>query len=120
MTATSVTGKGAGASDKPTLADLAIAASGPVILIADVSSATTFGFSSPPSSGNTVRFPSPLPGGANKYVVSLTSHVAGLVYLYEFIENGAGDFIGFSYIAEAEGEVHYLVVKKGYKPSDVR
>jgi hypothetical protein len=119
MTATSVTGRGQGASDKPTLADLALAAVGPVILIADISEATEVGFSSPPSSGNTVRFPTPLPGGKDKYVVILTSVASGLVYTVDFLEDG-DDFTGFTYIAETEGFVHYMVVKRGYKPSDVR
>lgn len=119
MGATSVTGKGQGASDKPTLADLAIAANGPTIMIADIHTLTSEGITSPPSVNTTVRFP-PLAGGADKYVVSLTTHGGGSVFINEFIENDNGDFIGFSVVAESEGFLHYLVVKKGYKPSDIR
>jgi hypothetical protein len=120
MTASSVTGKGPGSSNKPTLADLSIAAGGPQIVIADVLHTSAVDNASPPASGGTVVFPTPLPGGSEKYVVNLTTVSGGLAYLVDLDENDDGDFVGFSVIVNTECDVHYMVAKKGYKPSDVR
>lgn len=119
MGATSVTGTGPGASDKPNLADLSIAAIGPQIMAAGTFPAVGEEVSSPFAANGTVILPIPLPGGIDKYVVFLTGILTGNTFVTQKIEED-GEMTGFVFGAEAEGDVMYLVVKAGFKPSDLR
>lgn len=113
MAATSVTGVGQGDSGKYTIKDLAILANAPNIIFSGMVEASEI--MSPPSSSNTVVFPYALPGGADNYVIMLTTINAGLAYVSDRDEI-EGNFTGFSFITETDGTLMYLVVKVGSKP----
>jgi hypothetical protein len=115
MGASSVTGTGVGASNKLTSKEMASLANGPSILIAGAIEATET-ITSPPTSGNYVVFPEALPGGAENYIVILTTQNAGNAYVTDMNEDGSGNFSGFDFFVEADGTVMYLVVKIGVKP----
>ncbi len=115
MTATSVTGVGQGESNKPTTKELAAFAEGPSIIFTGITDATD-NMSSPPTAENTVVFPYVLAGGADAYVVMLTSINAGATYISNKAESD-GNFTGFTFVAEAEGSVMYLVAKVGSRPN---
>jgi len=114
MGATSVTGKGIGASNKITTKEMSALANGPDILVAGRMVIETIG--SPPTAGaNTVRFNRVLPGSPDIYTVILTG-IGIQPYLADFIDDDAGDFVGFIAAAEDDGEAMYIVVKNGQKP----
>lgn len=115
MSATSVTGKGLGSSNKPTVKDLAIAANGPAIYFAGIIASADI-IVSPPITGNTIVFPYPIPGGAENYVVILTTLNGGHAYVTDLDENSDGDFSGFSFATEAECDLMYAVISCGMKP----
>lgn len=115
MTASSVTGAGGGESGKLTTKELSLLANGPSIYAAGVIAAEET-ISSPPTTGNTVTLPTPLPGGADSYVVMLTPLNGGLVYVTDMNESD-GNFLGFDFFSDDECDVMYLVVKKGYRPN---
>ena len=114
MGATSVTGKGIGASNKVTTKELSALANGPDILVAGRFEAGPTS-SSPPSSTGIVRFQEPLPGDADNYVVILTG-IGNTPYVAAFLEDG-GNFTGFLGVAEDDGEVMYSGTKAGQKPT---
>lgn len=114
MTASSATGKGLGNSNKPTSKELAKAANGPVILAAGRVNAEEN--MSPPASSNIVRFPYPLPGDADDYVVILTTLNGGSAYVTDMFESN-GHFTGFAVLPESESTVMYMVCKTGHKPN---
>lgn len=114
MAAQSVTGTGTGACDKLTTKELAILATGPSILYSGT--AESFEVASPPSGSNTVVLPKALPGAASNYVVVLTSINAGAVYITELTEED-GDFVSFTFNAESEGSVMYIVASAGIRPT---
>lgn len=116
MSASSVTGSGVGASRKPTSNELAILANGPNIIFTGLIEATD-GIASPPITLASVVFNYPLPGGADNYVVLLTTINAGYAYVADRDEDGEGNFTGFSVIAEEDGTVMYLVAKVGQRPN---
>lgn len=117
MPATSVTGKGKGAANKPTFDEMSTSTNGPVIIFTGIVESTE-GVSSPPTEGsNTVNFPYPLEGGEDKYVVILTTINAGYVYVSDRDEDDDGKFTGFTFITETEGSVMYLVARVGQKPN---
>ena len=119
--ATSVTGvSGAGTSGKYTTTELAILANGPSIFftgIIEVDGSSSSPPSSPPSSTNTLVFPYALVGGAEHYVVLLTTLNGGAAYVTDTDEDSDGNFIGFSLIAEADCSVMYLVANAGIRPT---
>ena len=115
MAASSVTGKGIGASDKPTSKELATIGNGPSILIAGTIESEG-GMSSPPSSSNTVVFPNALPGAASKYIVILTTLNGGYAYVTHKDETD-GNFVGFDFVTEADCTLMYIVTKIGSKPN---
>lgn len=114
MGASSVTGSGEGSAGTITGKELAILANGPSIIFTGIAEAVDSNMS-PPSVSNTVVFPYPLAGEADDYVVMLTSLNAGSVYISDRDESDT-HFTGFSFVAEAEGYVMYLVAKVGMKP----
>lgn len=114
MTASSITGVGHGSSDKTTLAELGVLANGPSIIFTGIVE-TDGGLSSPPSTTNAIVFPYTLPGGADSYVVLLTTINAGYVHVTDRDEDSDSNFTGFSFAAEAAGDVMYLVAKVGSK-----
>lgn len=116
MTASSVTGKGLGASKKITTKELSTLANGPVIMISGVAESVETNVS-PPANGNIVKFPKPLVGGADQYNVFLTTQNGGVAYIVDKIENGSGEFTGFGFITTAECTVMYMVVKNGIRPT---
>jgi hypothetical protein len=122
MPATSVTGRGLGASKKFTVKDLAILANSPAICVAgSVETSNADGGSPPPSSPpaatlNSVTFPVPLEGASSNYVVMLTSQNGGYAYVTEMTENEAGDFIGFTFMVESDCTLMYMVVSAGTRP----
>jgi hypothetical protein len=116
MGANSVTGTGLGSARKLTTKELAILANGPSILFSGVSEAITNEVLSPPTILNTVVFPYALPGGEENYVIIITSLNSGFVYVTTKNEDDDGNLIGFTFIAEAEGSIMYLVSKVGVRP----
>lgn len=116
MTATSVTGRGRGASNKYTTKELSAIANGPAIFVAGTIESVERE-TSPPSFGNEVVFPSSLPGGPDSYVVMLTSISGGYAYVISMNDDEENNFTGFEFDSESECDMMYLVVKKGYRPS---
>jgi hypothetical protein len=116
MVASSTEGRGKGSSGKLTAGSLAGLATGPQILVTGIAAAEN-GVTSPPSANGEVILPRPLEGGADKYVVLLTSLSAGLGYVTDKAEDASGNFTGFSFVTAGEGEVMYLVAKVGVRLS---
>lgn len=119
MGASTVTGKGIGSSNKPTVKDLAIAANGPVIHLSGIIASAGMTLSppsSPPSTLSTLTFPYPLTGSSADYVVMLTTLNGGYAYVSDLDENDDGDFTGFSFVTEAECDLMYMIVSCGIKP----
>lgn len=121
MGSTSVTGKGNGASKKATVKDLAILENGPQIMFCGQVESTADDVegapSSPPSSvWGTVKFPYVLEEGVSKYSVILTTLNGGLAYVIDMIEDDDDNFIGFTFLVEAQCTVMYLVVRNGSRP----
>lgn len=113
MGASSVTGvSGPGVSGKATLNQLSVLANGPSILLSGAAEAETP--LSPDGFGGSVTFPQPLAGAASGYVVILTSENAGSAQVIGKSESG-GNFVGFAFAADSEGEVNYIVAKKGIR-----
>jgi hypothetical protein len=110
----SVTGQGLGAAGKFTTTELSILANAPSIIFSGITETT--GLMSPPVSTNNVVFPYPLPGGMDKYVVLLTTINGGVVYVSDRDEDDDGNFTGFSFVSESDGDVMYLVAKVGVRP----
>lgn len=118
MAATTSQGTGHGASNKETTQELSILANGPQIIFAGRVEGITPNTSPASETGvNTITFPYVLAGGSDKYVVLLTTVNGGNVYVSDVDEDGDGNFSGFSFIAEAECTVMYLVTKVGTKPN---
>ena len=118
MTASSVTGKGGGASGKLTTKELSALAVGPAIYAAGVAAIVSL-LSSPPAEGgtNTVNLPAPLVGGADAYVVLLTTLNGGKTYVTSMDNDSDGNFATFDVYVETDCDVMYMVVKKGFRPS---
>lgn len=120
MAASSVTGKGIGSSNKPTVKDLAIAANGPTIhfsgIIISAGMTLSSPSSSPPSTLSRLTFPYPLSGSPSDYVIMLTTLNGGYAYVSDQDENDDGDFTGFSFVTEAECDLMYIIVSCGIKP----
>lgn len=118
MTASSVTGKGGGASGKLTTKELSALAVGPAIYAAGVAAISDL-LASPPTEGstNSVTLPIPLVGGADAYVVLLTTLNGGKAYVTSMDDDGDGNFVSFDVSVEADCDVMYMVVKKGFRPS---
>lgn len=114
MSATSVTGKGLGKSAKLTTNELATLANGPSIIFTGITNVVSV-ISSPPSISTSVTFPYPLPGGADKYVVLLTTINGGNAYIATRTESN-GNFTGFIAVADTDCTVMYLVAKVGSRP----
>lgn len=117
MSATSATGTGNGSVRQTSTSELLTNFNSPPNIIFANSIEVTNSLSSPPSSQNTVTFPYTLQGGANNYVVILTTLNAGYAYVSSVEENSDGEFTGFTAIAESEGTLMYMVVKKGSRIS---
>ena len=115
MAALSVDGVGKGAADKRELNDLAALSNGPTVVFSGIAAATNSN-TSPPVPTNTVYFPYALSGAATSYAVFLTSLNGGLVYVSNKHET-SGHFDRFTFIAEAEGSVHYMVCTLGSRPN---
>ncbi len=114
MTATSVTGKGVGSSNKLTTVELATLANGPsIIFTGRVESEATL---SPGGSACAIVFPYPLPGSAEDYVVMLTTVNAGSAYVASEDET-ATHFTGVQVIGTSEGTIMYMVAKVGSRPN---
>lgn len=118
MGAQSVTGTGAGASNKLTTKELSALANGPAVQIAGVVESTDSILSSPPTPGvNSVTFPRALTGGSENYIVLLTTLNGGLSYVTDMDEDANGNFSGFSFSTESECTLMYMVVKIGQRPN---
>lgn len=117
MSATSVSGRGAGDSGKLTTTGLAILANGPAIFYSGLAAAETTP-TSPPSFAGSVTFARPLPGAVDDYVVLLTTINGGAAYVSHLSES-ADNFTGFTFVAETECDVMYLVVSSGIRPAVV-
>ena len=120
MAASSVTGAGEGSSRKITTTELATLVNAPSIIftgIIDAGDVVASPPSSPPATNDTVTFPYILTGGADSYVIMLTSINAGYVYVSDRDEDEEGNFSGFSFVAETEGLIQYLVAKVGSRPN---
>lgn len=116
MGASSATGTGKGYCRKPTVKDLANQSQGPQILVSGRIEAIE-SISSPPSdTAGVVRFPYPLPGDSDNYVVTLTGLGITGVYVGQMLEEN-GNFVGFIALAEDAGQAMYIVTKIGQKPS---
>lgn len=116
MTASSVTGRGEGASNKPTTNELAILNNGPQIIFAG-SVEGVMPPASPPMMGmNTVSFPYPLPGNPDNYVIQLTGLNSGYAYVSARFVNASG-FTGFEFVSQASGAVMYTVMNAGIRPN---
>lgn len=113
MTASTTQGKGVGAAAKTFNRELTAILNGPAIYAAGVIPASET-ITSPPSSGNTVVLPTPLPGGSDSYVVMLTSLNGGSAYVTN-MEESNGFFVSFDFNSEADCDMMYLVVKKGHR-----
>lgn len=116
MGATSATGVGLGSSNKRNINDLDTIANGPSIMFSGIVEADDTLPTSPPAYGNTVEFPYALNGSANNYVIMLTSINGGYAYVSDRDENGDGNFSGFTFIAEYESSVMYVVISVGSRP----
>lgn len=116
MSATTSQGTGHGAADKPTINELAtLINTGPnVIFTGIVASGATL--TSPPADQGVVVFPYTLTGGADNYVILLTSLNGGMVYISARDTDEEGNFFGFSCIAESECDVMYMVATVGSRP----
>jgi len=116
MAATSVTGTGQGEAGKRTAGELASLAVGPSIIFSGIIEGEETPSSPPSSAFNTVVFPYELAGGANAYVVMLTTISGGAAYVVDKDEDD-GNFIGFTFSVEQNSEVMYLVAKVGVRPN---
>jgi len=105
-------------ADRPAPVELANLLLGPRIVAAGIFESTNLIASSPPSAETSVVFPSPLPGGADKYAVIITTLNGGYGYVTAKNESG-GNFVSFEAITEAECDVMYIVVKTGFKAPTV-
>ena len=114
MTASSVTGVGPGSSNKIGTRELAILTNGPAILMAGYVEVEG-GIASPPSALTVVTLPRPLAGGAENYIVLLTTLNGGTAYITDMGEDG-GNFTDFTITAESDCSVMYMVVKTGIRP----
>lgn len=114
MGASNTEGRGHGIANRLSPRELTSLANGPVLYFTGISAGSDIPASSPPSIGNTVTFPYPLTGGADNYVVLLTTANAGAVYVSDLLESG-GNFTGFEFVSEADGDVMYLVAGVGTK-----
>lgn len=123
MGATSTEGTGPGASNKPTVTQLANWANGPSILLAGTTSST----SNEETYTGTVTFPTPLPGISNdpgsEYCVILTTVNGTYATITDLDDqdldsDGEDDhFTGFSFETSNECDVMYIVTKFGQKPN---
>jgi hypothetical protein len=116
MAATTSQGTGHGSANKETVTELSILANGPVIMFSGIVESVE-SLASPPADTNTIVFPYPLAGGMDKYVVLLTTINGGMAYVADRDEDSDGNFTGFTFVAEAECSVMYLVAKVGTKPN---
>jgi hypothetical protein len=116
MGSTSVTGaSGAGETGQFTTKELSVLANAPAIIFAGITESVMI--TSPPTPGiNSVSFVYPLPGGADSYVVILTSVNAGYVYVTDRVEDEEGNFSGFAFASETDGTIMYIVSKVGIRP----
>lgn len=116
MGATSATGRGQGASNKPTTVQLAAFANGPNCYM--TGRLETVQATDPPVSPDvpmaTVVLPTPLPGTEDDYVVLVTSLNAGAAYVMSMNDDDTG-FTGFIVTSEAEGTVMYGVFGVGVR-----
>lgn len=115
MGASSVTGKGHGSahkSFKPTLVGLNAISNGPNVCIAGYAESGVSDGSSP-ATGNLIVFSQPLPGNSDNYVVLITTLNGGHGYVTDMDENENGDFVGFTFITEAECTIMYMITKVG-------
>jgi hypothetical protein len=116
MGASTSTGKGFGNSNGLTTKELAILANAPSILIAGIAESDGTPLSPTGMTGEAV-FPRTLAGGAENYVVILTTQNGGYAYVVEMNEDNHGDFSGFTFFAEVECTVMYIVSKIGVRPT---
>lgn len=118
MTAASTTGTGLGVSGKPNSGQLATLSQGPSIVVAGTIASVESDITSPPTPTADVVFPEPLIGTSDDYVILLTTVNAGSAYVAVVVEDDdAGTVTGFGLVSEFEGDVMYLVVTKGIRPS---
>lgn len=116
MSATTTQGTGAGDSRKWTTNELSILANGPSIIFSGLAEYADIP-TSPPSTSNSVTFPYALPGGADKYIVMLTSINGGATYVVDRDEDSDGNFTGFTFGVESDSVVMYMVAKVGARPN---
>lgn len=116
MAGTSVTGVGVGSAERQSIHELTILANAPAIIFAGTVESTAEEISSPPTAYNYVVFPYAL-GDMDNYVILLTTLNAGAVYVSDRDEDEEGNFTGFSFVAETEGTVMYIVSRIGSRPN---
>jgi len=115
MGSTSSTGKGQGASEKLTVAELGILANSPSILFSGIAEAVNSN-TSPPTPSSIITFPHALEGAASNYIVMLTTINGGYAYVTALYET-SGNFTGFACTVEADCSLMYLVAKVGFRPN---
>lgn len=109
MGASSATGKGNGASNKPGIVQLQ-EFSNSVILAAGYAEGSEV-VASPPGFNNLVEFDVPLEGPSDRYVVMVTTLNGGYAYVSTMQENDDGNFYRFGVVVEADCNFMYLVAK---------
>lgn len=115
MAATTTEGTGFGQARKTApVNEIAVLANAPTIIFTGIVAAEEE-VSSPPSASNIVTFPYVLTGDMDNYVIMLTTINAGYAYVSDRDEDSDGNFSGFSFVVESEGDVMYLVAKVGVK-----
>lgn len=115
MGATSTEGRGPGAVNPVSTADLSKDWTlSPTIIFTGIFE-TEEVLSSPPSVLNEVVFPYALIGGPNNYVVMLTTINGGKAYIISRTEDAYGNFTGFTAGVESDCNCMYLVARVGSK-----
>jgi len=113
MSASSVTGVGAGEAGKHTTRELSILSNAPSIYLVGAVASTEI---APGVYGGTVLLPTPLPGVAEDYVVILTTLRAGWAQI-QALDGTPTEFTSFDFRTDNESdEVMYIVAKRGVRP----
>lgn len=115
MSATSATGTGPGAANKPTSKELATFTNGPITVATGLVTLSISSLS-PGGHGQTVNLPNPLPGGADRYIVLLTPMSDETPWVVGMTDDSDGNFSEFTIVCSHEIDVMYAVLKRGYAP----
>lgn len=114
MAASSVTGRGNGASGKVTTKELSSFVNGPAVFITGYAEPTLA--VSPSGYTGSVTFTKPLSGRSANYIVLVSSKNGGNSYVTAMNENADDDFSGFSFFIDEDAEIMYAVFSVGIRP----